>query len=221
MDAEISCEHCGSTNIVLSDQFESYTFCQDCGLAHETIDNTSNRLSFSNAESVEFSSFCYRRANHFSEWLQNSQAKESMVIPEEVLEKVMGLLVKKGVQEEDITHSIVRSCLKELSLKKYYEHSILLCSMITGKRPPQFTPLEEQQLRIMFSCIQRPFEQVKESRANFLSYAYCLNKMSQLLGIRRMSKTYALLKGAQKLHKQDVIWHKICRILNWRFIPSI
>jgi hypothetical protein len=32
---------------------------------------------------------------------------------------------------------------------------------------------------------------------------------------------FTLLKSREKLHQQDVIWEKMCKDLNWEFIPSL
>ena len=218
---EILCQNCHSSNLVTSFDFESYTTCQDCGMIFEIISNESGNLSYASSESVEFSSFCYRRANHFSEWLLNSQGKESLRISDEELEKVMEVLAQKSIPEDKITHLEVRLALKELGYKKFYEHAIKISSLITGRAPARLTSIQEEQLKIMFLSIQEPFEEFKNSRSNFLSYPFVLHKMCQLLGISHMSNTYSLLKGAAKLHKQDNIWKQICHKLNWKFIPSI
>lgn len=36
-----------------------------------------------------------------------------------------------------------------------------------------------------------------------------------------MKSSFTLLKGRDKLLKQDSIFKPICEILNWEFIPSI
>ena len=58
-------------------------------------------------------------------------------------------------------------------------------------------------------------------RKNFLSYSYCLYKFFQLLGYDDLLSSFSLLKGKDKLHKQDLIFEKICKDLEWEFLPSV
>ena len=41
------------------------------------------------------------------------------------------------------------------------------------------------------------------------------------MGYDEFLPCFSLLKGRDKLFKQDVIFHKICDELNWEFLPSI
>lgn len=217
----VLCEACLSENVVTSLQFDSHWECLDCGLLIQKLDNFSKSVSYGNQEALEFSSFSYRRSAHFADWLANSTARESMVVPEEVLELVMSKLHERKVREENITVTLIRSVLKQLQLKKYYEHATLVTTLITNKRAKTFTNAEETQLKIMFALVQEPFEKCKpKDRTNFLSYSYVLYKCCQLLGIRRMLGQFKLLKGAEKRHAMDKIWRDICAELHWAYIPS-
>jgi len=67
--------------------------------------------------------------------------------------------------------------------------------------------------------MQEPFEQVREKlfpeRKNFLSYSYILFKFCEILGLDEFKQNFQLLKGRDKLHKQDQIFRAICEKLNW------
>ena len=77
----------------------------------------------------------------------------------------------------------------------------------------------------MFAQMQEPFEQVREKlfpeRKNFLSYSYILFKFCEILGLDEFKQNFQLLKGRDKLHKQDQIFRAICEKLNWSFTPSV
>ena len=88
----------------------------------------------------------------------------------------------------------------------------LLCSLVTAHFV--FSP--------QFIAMQPAFEKhCPKDRKNFLSYSYCLYKFFQLLGFEDYLNSFTLLKGRDKLHRQDQIFRKICVELNWEFVPSI
>ena len=73
----------------------------------------------------------------------------------------------------------------------------------------------------MFDAIQGPFKKhCPPDRKNFLSYSYCLHKFCELLGYDNFLQYFMLLKGVEKLRKQDAIFSNICEELDWQFIPS-
>jgi len=74
----------------------------------------------------------------------------------------------------------------------------------------------------MFHAIQQPFEKhCPATRKNFLSYSYVLYKCCQLLGLDCYLGSFSLLKGRQKLYRQDSIWKAICKELDWEFVASV
>ena len=60
----------------------SMLICPKCGAAKPFLDATASLLAYS--DDFDFSSFSYKRINHFGEWLASLQAKESIVIDDTV-----------------------------------------------------------------------------------------------------------------------------------------
>jgi hypothetical protein len=182
---------------------------------------TSSRIPY--GEEVEFSSFSYKLKNHFLERLNAIQAKENTEVPKSVIDDVIAHLhlhhnFREGV---DLSLESVRRALKELDMRKQYDHTMQIWCSITGNSPPRFTTFQETQLKLMFDAIQEPFKKHRpDDRKNFLSYAYCLYKFCELLGLDHFLKYFMLLKGQEKLRKQDAIFSNICAELDWQFIPS-
>lgn len=195
--------------------------CASCGYAVAYLDATMSSMSYS--DDVEFSSFSYKRINHFNEWLQQVQAKENFELPEESMLLVMNELYKQRITlVGDITQKKVREVLKILKLRKSYEHVAQITSKLTGTRPMRVPAETEEMCRLMFIAVQPVFEiHCPKDRKNFLSYSYCLYKFFQLLGFDQFLDSFALLKGRDKLHKQDDIFRKICADLDWEFVPSV
>ena len=143
---------------------------------------------------------------------------------DETLTEIMAYLYeKKGINDvSKITQKKVREVLKELKLRRLYDHSPQLLTKITGKLPPRMTPFQEEQVKLMFAAIQSPFSKhCPQDRINFLSYSYCLYKFCELMGYDKFLPCFQLLKGRDKLVKQDMIFRKICAELDWSFVASI
>ena len=210
------CATCNVSKIVHED--EAMLVCPNCGVSTTFIDTGITSIPFNS--SVDYSSFSYKRINHFNEWLAQFQGKEKTIIPEEVLDKIRSEI--KKTRQTDITAHTVRSILKKLKLQKFYEHVPQIANVINDIPPPCMTSAQEQTLRNCFRQIQHPFsEACPESRKNFLSYSYVLHKLCQLNAYDDFTQCFPLLKSREKLQDQDKIWEKICKTLNWEFIPSI
>ena len=143
------------------------------------------------------------------------------MIPQEVLDQIMHILCRKKLKNHQIERKHIRSALKTLGLRKYYENLSTILFRITGKKPPILSHLEQQTILKMFNMVQGPFEKFS-TRKNFLSYSFILTKFGELMKLNDdFMSCFSLLKGKDKLAKQDAIWKKICDHLGWRFFPSV
>jgi len=203
---------------------ESVMICPICGLSETYFDTGLNNLSYEQEVNSEGNiTFAYKRINHFNEWLAQFQAKESIDIPIEILDKLRNEFHKaKVTNTSEITKVKVKMYLKKLKFNKYYEHITHITNLITGIKPPSMTSVVEEKLRNMFRDIQIPFEEHKpKERSNFLSYSYCLYKFCELLGYDELLCNFPLLKSREKLHQQDIIWQKISKSLGWEYIATV
>ena len=148
--------------------------CSSCGYSVAYLDATMSSMSYS--DDVEFSTFSYRRINHFNEWLQQVQGKENFEVGAEAMQLIMRELFKQRVQRpEDITQKRVREVLKVLKMRRAYEHVALITSKLTGRHPLRLSAEAEEMCRLMFIAVQPAFEKhCPKDRKNFLSYSYCL-----------------------------------------------
>lgn len=214
-----SCPLCNEKMRLISSK--AVMTCPTCGYGITYLDATMSSMSYT--DDVEFTSFSYKRINHFNEWLQQVQAKESREISDEVMTSVMEELHRQRVLDvKSITARKVREVLKCLKLRRAYEHVAQITSRLTGCRPLRVPPEAEEMCRLMFIAVQPAFEKhCPKNRKNFLSYSYCLYKFFELLGYEQFLETFTLLKGRDKLARQDEIFQKICEELDWQFIPSV
>ena len=214
-----NCESCGSIRI-FENSSDGDIVCHDCGYC---MVNLEFGLSFQDEQNVtKISQYSYKRQNHFNEWVQQFQGKETANRPDDIIEQLRYELKKQRVDNvKMITHAKVRGLLKKLRQNKYYEHIPYICNILTGVNPPHMGNALEEKLRLMFNEIQEPFDAVcPKNRKNFLSYPYVLYKFCELLGEDKYLPYFPLLKSKEKLTQQDEIWKGMCKILKWEFIKT-
>lgn len=214
-----TCPSCGEGMRLLS--VKSMMICSACNYSLAYMDATTAATSYS--DDVSFSSFSYKRINHYVEKLMQSQAKESFRVPDEVMASVSNELKRQRVKKEEIHPKMVRGIIKKLKLRKAYDHIPQVTSRLTGVPAPKLTPEAEERCRQMFWAAQPVFDRhcTQDQRKNFLSYNYFLYKCYELLGYDCLLDSFSLLKGEDKLAKQDVMFKIICEKLDWEFIPSL
>jgi len=215
-------DQCNICNNVLTlKTVDSVLFCEKCGYTEKIIIN-SEKVSYKDPPR-ESSYFAYKRINHFNEWLAQFQAKETTDIPQEVYDGILVELKKdRFINMNELSYKTIRAILKKLKYNKYYEHIPHIINILNGEKAPVLTRQYEEQLRMMFKEIQTPFmEHCPSDRKNFLSYSYVLHKFCELLELDDLLVYFPLLKSREKLQQQDKIWEKICKSLQWQYIPSI
>jgi len=213
------CSICNN-KLYLSD-LTSELYCKICGKSSNILVVT-DKVSYNDPQS-EITYYTYKRINHFNEWLAQFQAKERADLPNEIFENIYIELKKnKHIVIENLKYSDIREILKKLKYNKYYEHIPHILSVITNKKAPTLDRKSEEILRSLFKEIQLPFvKNCPPNRKNFLSYSYVLHKFCEILEYDHLLEYFSLLKSREKLHAQDIIWEKICKDLNWEFIPSL
>ena len=215
------CPRCPDSNVYKTN--ESEMVCDSCGVVLDIL--ISEELTYKEEQetSAKVINYSYKRDNHFNEWLSQFQAQEMTTIPPEVINQLRNEFKKIKIKSvNEITHAKVRSLLKKLKLNKFYEHVPFITNILSGISPPKMPQQLEEQLRMMFRDIQKPFDDnCPTERKNFLSYSYVLFKFCELLSEDEYLQYFPLLKSKEKLHQQDVIWKAICKDLQWEFIPTV
>lgn len=214
-----ACRFCSGRLLV--NERKATLCCEECGASFPHFDMSS--VSNTGHGEIEFVAQTYKRSNHFLEWLNQLQAKESTEVGDDVIEGVMDKIYNIGVRDaKDITPQMIRSSLKSMKMRCHYEHVCQILCRITGRAPPRLHGNIEERLRLMFIAAQEPFEQVKGRRKNFLSYSYTLQQFMRLIGVSTKyldRLAFTLLKGRDKLERQNQIYEKMCQHLDWEYAP--
>ena len=215
-------EHCLLCNVAREEiSSEGILVCPKCGSEEYSL-VVSDFPSFRDPPK-ERNNYAYKKINHLNEILNQFQAKESTIIPEDVMNEVILEIRKRRITNiADLSEEDIRQILKKLGRSKYYEHRAHILSRLNGNPPPTITPEIEEKIRTMFQDIQAPFLlYCPNDRTNFLSYSYILYKFFELLELDEYKVYFPLLKSRDRLIAHDQIWKKICEYLGWEFIQSI
>ena len=215
-------EHCVQCNVAREEiSSEGILVCPRCGSEEYSL-VVSDFPSFRDPPK-ERNNYAYKKINHLNEILNQFQAKESTIIPEDVMNEVILEIRKRRIDNiADLSEDDIRQILKKLNRSKYYEHRAHILSRLNGNPPPTITPEIEEKIRAMFQDIQAPFLlYCPNDRTNFLSYSYILYKFFELLELDEYKVFFPLLKSRDRLIAHDQIWKKICDYLNWEFIRSV
>jgi len=165
--------------------------------------------------------YAYKRINHFKEILAQFQGKETTQIPLDVIENIKLQIKKERIEIHQITNLKTKEFLKKLGYNKYYEHIPFIKDKL-GIKPPIMSPELEETLCSLFVELQAPYSKFcPDDRVNFLNYYYTAYKLCELLGEDKYLEHFPMLKDPEKRMEQDVIWKKICKELDWEFIPTI
>ena len=211
------CDNC-SIGELIKVNHEGIIICNHCFTNHKfLVDN--DKPSYKEPPK-EVSFYAYKRINHFREILSQFQAKESTDIPPEIIITIMNQVKKERIQPSELNNKKTKEILKKLGYNKYYEHIPFIKDKL-GIKPPVMTPKLEETLCNLFMDIQRPYAKYcPDDRVNFLNYYYTLYKLCELLGENQYLEFFPMLKDQKKV-EQDEIWKKICKELDWDFIPTI
>lgn len=215
------CSKCSIEKIFVSS--ESIFVCPICASV-DFVMTDCDKTTAKESASDNKAGYPYKKINHLNEWLSQFQAKESINIPKEVYDNIIAELNKNKIYDySKISLTFMKSnILKVLGYEIYYEHTVYILSNLSGIQPPTINKETEEKIRLMFRQIQIPFNKYRpKNRVNFLSYAYVLHKIFQLLELDEFLIYFPLLKSREKLMVQDELWQKICGDLNWEYYQSI
>jgi hypothetical protein len=205
------CKECNIEKIL--DMSKSSYICLVCGDSETIILDEDRQIK-------DYSP--YKRLNHFREWLNQFQAKQSPEIPEQVFIDIVKELNKNRITDlSSLNKKNMKKILKKLEYNSYYEHVVYIINKLNNLPPPKITQDMEKLFIKMFLKIQDPWKMYKQpNRKNLLSYSYVLHKFCELLELDHLLDCFPLHKDPEKIMENDQIWKKICKHLNWQYISS-
>lgn len=213
------CDVCNED--LMYDKKAAQRICSRCGKS--TFFQEMTRGDMISQGYTPTATYLYKRHNHFRTWLKRTQGNETTSISDEVIDLVKKELKKERiVSMEEVNHLKIKSILKKLRQNKYYNHSVQITTIVTGKLPPQMSEEQENMLLQMFERIQEPFDVIitGKNRQNMLSYSFLIHKFLEILGWDDYLPYFPLLVSQDKIQIQDKIWKELCFSVGFEYIKS-
>ncbi len=239
------CPECETMLIV--DPFNSELHCQRCGYSDSLSGVVFEESQLYSQQSSTSKHKNYKFNSHCEKWLNQIQARENRVIPEEVLEKV-NAMAKREYTRSGVLRSMrdmkcreIRRWFKQLGLTKYNNNSALVRRYITGMNgeaviPPQLTPEETHDILFDFSQAMEIYESFDKEQQTLATigktkvgnkpyYPYGLMKIL-IMRLKRGPRLDGLLECIHlqtetTLRKHDKVWKEICnRVPNFIYVPT-
>ena len=212
------CKFCNNGELIPID-YEGILVCNKCGNNIKYLIENEKPTYKEPPKEVCF--YAYKRINHFREILAQFQAKETTLIPHEIIENIQQQIKKERLDISTMSNKRTKELLKKLGYNKYYEHIPFIKDKL-GVKPPIMSPELEETLCNLFIDIQIPYAKYcPEDRVNFLNYYYTIYKLCELLDQRQFLPYFQMLKDREKRIEQDEIWKNMCTELNWKSISTI
>ena len=212
------CKSCNNGELIPIDH-EGIMVCNKCSVHVKFLIENEKPTYKEPPKEVCF--YAYKRINHFREILAQFQAKETTLIPDEIIQNIKQQIKKERLDINTMSNKRTKDVLKKLKYNKYYEHIPFIKDKL-GVKPPIMTPELEETLCNLFIDIQSPYAKYcPDDRVNFLNYYYTIYKLCELLNQKEFLPYFPMLKDREKRIEQDEIWKKICQELSWEFIPTI
>ena len=212
------CKSCGKGELIPIDH-EGIVVCNKC-FCHVKFLIENDKPTYKEPPK-EVCFYAYKRINHFREILAQFQAKETTLIPDEIIENIRQQIKKERLDIRTMTNKRTKEVLKKLKYNKYYEHIPFIKDKL-GVKPPIMSPELEETLCNLFIDIQAPYAKYcPEDRVNFLNYYYTIYKLCELLNQTQFLPYFPMLKDREKRIEQDEIWKNICAELDWKFLSTI
>ena len=214
------CKECCVGEMIQLD-YEGVLICNNPNCANQIMYLVEHEKTSYKEPPKEVCFYAYKRINHFREILAQFQAKESTQIPDEIIKNIQKQIKKERINVSTITNKKAKEILKKFGYNKYYEHIPFIKDKL-GIKPPIMSPELEDKLCSLFMEIQRPYAKYcPDDRVNFLNYYYTIYKLCELLDETDFLPYFPMLKDREKQIEQDEIWKKICKELNWEFVPTL
>lgn len=204
------------------DEYEAYSICPKCGNS-VPFQRESNDVEETMQYTIQFE---YDRENHLREYLNQiiKAVENAKTLPKSLIRGIKKQILKERITNRAmITPKRIKDWLKrDLKMSKYSEKVYSILYVVCKVLPPQIPKALEEKYYEMFAQIQVPFaKHVPAGRVHFFNYGYLLRKFNELLDQPHLLPVFPILKGADRVHFQDVIFEKCCKDLGWKFIPSI
>jgi len=211
------CKHCNIPKL-LNCQDSTFTCANCCEVEYVVMD--SDKPSYNS--NIETKTNSYKRINHCSEILNQSQGKESTEIEQELMDKIIEELKILGITDlTTVNKQCVKRVLKSIGESAKSEHAVFIANKLNGIAVQTIPHELVEIVKAMWTMIEEAWHIYKDAdRRNFMNSSFVFHKIFELLDEQEEAEKWPYLAD-DKLKKYDKLWLKICNHWGWTFYPSI
>lgn len=171
-------------------------------------------MVFKNVNDLKTNKYNYDRNIQFKECIVRFQAKQNVTIPIEIFQNVKEAIEKYRIVNVELNH--IHLILKNLGYTKYYEHFVLIHSLITGIAPPNVEHIQDQLIN-EFELLSSQLDQMKDlNLKNFNTYLVLFHLLKRH-NFKFHSDHLLLVKSMER----KLFTNKVCKTLfeklGWKF----
>lgn len=238
------CSNCQNDNGLIEDTHMAQLICGNCGFVMRM---NMTAKGFKGIPYNEEKQACIRKSEykpimHLRDIIKQTQAIESFIVPDEILEMVDIEREKNKKKPEQLTVDLCRNWLKKLStmdvekkycFPKYYKYIHQIILKLGGPPPVRYTYQDEQAIEYWFNRLEKAFNVFAplygpNKRSNLFSYNYLMRRICIFIAFYQRdekeqnwwlehAKTWPLLKDDQKLFTYEFTMRKMCQAMNEPF----
>lgn len=223
------CDSCMSKKMVTSEGI--FLICQDCGFEK---DLNGSSLSYKDiSRTTILQKYTYERKSHFKDCVNQFQGKQNCKIDdnvykdlEEEFERHRMLIGNKDTPKEvryknvELEHVIL--FLKELGYDKQYDNAKYIHSVITGKKCPDLSYIEDQLMTdfdILVNAYVKKYKyENKIARKSFMNIQYVLFQLLNKNKYPCKKEDFNILKTNDRKTFHDEIAKSLFEELGWNHV---
>lgn len=223
-EAMSRCSRCGEATVRDAAAAEMVCTNPKCAVAVHYFEATRAHLNFEDRPLPSNGSESRgNKRRNFMQILNESQGKEAVDIPEDLVEAMQKAQKAYHYTYEDLTEACMKEMLKNIGCDKYYRHIPKIRWKMTGVPPKTLTKQQEEQLISDYDLLQKPFEIFSKGlRQNMFFFRYTFNKLCEKNGyLEFLQSGNKSMKSTDNLGTNDDIMKKMFDYLGWPWTYSM
>lgn len=223
---KVTCENCTSKRIVASDGIS--LLCQECGYEKDV---NGNNVSYKDISRITIlQKYMYERKSHFRDCINQYQGKQICKLDDNIFsdldkefEKHHMLVGTKDTSREiryanvQLEHVIM--FIKELGYDKQDQNAKYIHSVITGKKYPDLSHIEDQLMAdfdvLVNAYVKKYKYENKISRKSFMNIQYVLFQLLNKNKVPYKKEDFNILKTNDRKTFHDDIAKSLFEDLGW------
>ena len=227
---KVVCDICGSKKVITSETV--FLICQDCGYEK---DRNGAKISYTDiSRTTILQKYTYERRLHFRDCINQFQGKQNCKIDENLYKDLDEEFMKHHMligdvdtprcqRYKNVELEHVMLFLKELGYDKQYDNAKYIYSVITSKKLPNLSHLEDQLMAdfdILVNAYVKKYKyENKIVRKSFMNIQYVLFQLLNKNKYQCRKEDFNILKTNDRKTFHDDIAKSLFEDLGWNHTP--